>query len=737
MKRFLFLLLFSVLHMLQSVNAQMAITSESWDSRRMREMNVQQMAVQNSYEVLAIAVDATIRDQIAEVSVTQTIYNPGNQALEVEIFFPLPNGGIVQNFMMMVNGKEIPGQLLKQEEARGIYESIVRRKRDPALMEYVGYGLFKTSVFPIQVGEERNITVRYTQVCDRNLNAVNFSYPFGTQKFSAKALRSLSFNARIESSDGIKTVFSPTDDIIIKRTGDKTAHIKMEKTYVLPTSDFKMVFTTDKGEVGASLLSYKEASDKDGYFMLLASPSVDEIIKQSEKTVLFVIDRSGSMSGQKIEQAKKAVEFVMRNLNDNDLFNIVSYDDRIETYKPELVRYNKKAYEECYTYINGIRPGGGTNINGALVAGMEMLHDDKRPTYVIFLTDGLPTAGATDELTIANNCKNANKVKARLFAFGVGNDVNARLLDRLSSANGGLSEYVKPAEDIEASVARLYSNISSPVLTDIKISFEAVEVFMPVSGLDIRSTYPEIMPDLFRGGQIVWVGKYNKPCKANVVIRGKSNGVNKEYRFPVEFVSHTGTKTHDYVEKIWASRRIGHLINQIDLNGRNAELVDELVRLSKEYGILTPYTAFLAREDVDLNAMSQNQRIADQELKELEVVRGESANDQRAYKSTMQNNTKVQSSAPVQGGAYKKDEQAEKNMANVRNVGSKTFYNKNNQWVDGSLDAKTAKNVVKVKMYSDEYFKLAKGQSAEFNQYLSVGENVVVVINNVAYEFHK
>jgi len=178
------------------------------------------------------------------------------------------------------------------------------------------------------------------------------------------------------------------------------------------------------------------------------------------------------------------------------------------------------------------------------------------------------------------------------------------------------------------------------------------------------------------------------------------------------------------------------------LNGRNTELVDELVRLSKEYGILTPYTAFLAREDVDLNAMSlnamsQNQRIANEELKELEVVRGESANDQRAYKSTMQNNTKVQNSAPVQGGAYKKDEQAEKNMANVRNVGSKTFYNKNNQWVDGSLDAKTAKNVVKVRMYSDEYFKLAKGQSAEFNQYLSVGENVVVVINNVAYEFYK
>lgn len=702
--------------------AQLAITSESWDRRNISESgSFQNVAVQNAYEVLSINVDATIKDQIAEVTVTQTIYNPGNRALEVEIFFPLPNGGIVQNFMMMVNGKEIPGQLMKQEEARGIYEEIVRRKRDPALMEYAGYGLFKTSVFPIQIGEERNITVRYTQICDRNMNAINFVYPFGTQKFSAKALRSVTLNARIESSEGLKSIFSPTDDIVIKRSGNNSATVKMEKHYILPTSDFKMVYTSDQGVVGVSLLSYKEKADEPGYFMLLASPAVEETVKQTKKNIIFVLDRSGSMMGHKIEQSKKAIEFVLKNLNDGDLFNIIAYDDRIEKFKPEMQRYTKSTYEEAYTYINGIGPGGGTNINSALTSCMEMLTDQINPNYVLFLTDGLPTAGITDEITIAKNCAEKNKVKARVFAFGVGNDVNARLLDRLSSANGGLSEYVRPGEDIEASVAKIYSNISSPIFTDISIKFD---------NMDARSTYPEIIPDLFRGGQIIWVGKFTKPGKTNVTISGKNNGVTRTFTFPVEFVSHTGTKNNDYVEKIWASRRVGHLINQIDLNGRNQELVDELVRLSKQYGILTPYTAFLAREDVDLTEVSEIQLRTNKELDNLNKVSGSVANEQRSYKKDLQTNTNV--NAPMSVGPDNNND-----MANVKNVGNKTFYNKNNTWVDSEADAKSKQNVIKVKMYSDEYFKLAKGQSAEFNQYISIGENVVLVMNGQTYEFVK
>ncbi len=721
MKKPVFTLFLCLLSFLAT--AQMAITSERWDQRQISLNGRPQIGVQNAYEVLSISVDAVIKDQIAEVSVTQRIYNPGNTALEVEIFFPLPNQGIVQNFMMMVNGQEIPGKLMKQEEARSIYEEIVRRKRDPALMEYVGYGLFKTSVFPIAIGEERDITVRYTQICDRHLNHINFTYPFGTQKFSAKALRSVSLKARIESSYDIKSIYSPSDEISVQRQGERKALVKMEKSYVLPTSDFKLVLSAGNGDVGASLLSYKAEATKPGYFMLLASPAVDENIKQSAKTVIFVLDRSGSMAGKKMEQSRKALSFVLDNLNEDDLYNIVAYDDRVETFKPELERYNRKSNEEAQYFVQGISAGGGTNIQKALVTAMEMLKDDKRPSYIIFLTDGQPTTGSLNEMDIARDCAGSNKVKARVFAFGVGNDVNARLLDRISSQNNGISEYVQPGEDIEASVGRLYSHISSPVLTDIRISFGKGH---------IQSTYPEVLPDLYKGGQITWVGKYSQTGATTVTITGKQNGVEKTYSFPVEFASHTASSTHDYLEKIWASRRIGHLINQIDLHGQNEELVNELVNLSKQYGILTPYTAFLAREDVDLNNLSENIKETRTHLRELDKVQGEEANMQRAYKADMAMNDKAESENIAVNMSGKKEK-----VNNVRNVGNVTFYNRNNQWIQADISKEEEKKAIQIDRYSQEYFELAKGQPAEFNRYLSLDEDVLVRLNGRVYNIRK
>jgi Ca-activated chloride channel family protein len=709
-----------------SLFSQMAITTASFDRQAIAEgVFSNSVQVGNAYEVLNIAVDANMKDQVAEVSVTQTIYNPGNRTLEVEIFFPLPNNGIVQNFMMMVDGKEVPGKLLPKDEAQRIYEGIVRRKRDPALMEYVGYGLFKTSVFPIAIKEERDITVRYTQVCDRKLDMVNFSYPFGTQKFSARALKSVKLTARIESTEPIKSIYSPSDEIKVQRNGDKSATVKMEKTYVTPDHDFKMSYSLLNGAVGANVLSYKPNEKSNGYFMLLASPSVAKgIAEKTEKNVVFVLDRSGSMAGKKVEQSKKALEFVLTNLNDNDRFNIVTYDDRVESYKRELQQYNKENFKEAVSYVNSISAGGGTNIDGALTRSMEILKDDSRPNYVIFLTDGLPTAGNTSEATIADNCKKFNSVKARVFAFGVGNDVNARLLDRLSTLNGGASEYVKPHEDIETQVASLYSNISSPVMSDIDINF---------THTDIRETYPDQLPDLFKGGQLMWVGQYNKAGKSTVTIKGKVGGKEQTFEFPVDLASHNEPATHDYLQKIWASRRVGYILNQIDLNGRNKEMVDELVKLSKEHGILTPYTAFLAREDVSLASSAENNSRATEQLKQLENTSGQSANAQREIKSDFMKTNKVENG---NGIVYSANGDTT-SVNTIKKIGNKTFYKRNGAWLESTITASEQKGAVRIEQFSSEYFELSKGQSAEFNQYLSFDKEVVVKLNGKTYNIYR
>jgi Ca-activated chloride channel homolog len=402
-----------------------------------------------SYEIREVSIDGRVRDQVAEVQVSQTFHNPGSVPLESEFLFPLPEEGAIQNFVLMVDGRELPGRLMPKDEARRIYEDIVRTKRDPALLEYIGRGLYRTSVFPIPAGADRKVTMRYTRLCKRDGDVIEFSYPLSTQKFTAKPIQRLVVQVSIESKEAIKSVYCPSDDAAIDRSGDHDVKVRLERHDVVPSNDFRLVCTLSNSAISASVLSFRPTDSEDGYFLLLASPEVKAAdSKPISKTVIFILDRSGSMAGKKIEQARKALKAVLNNLRDDDLFNIVVYDDRVETFKPELQRYGTSSRQEAERFVDNIREGGSTNIDSALKTALAMIQDTSRPGYVLFMTDGLPTSGETRELAIAENCRKANQRRARLFCFGVGYDVDARLLDRLSGGNSGTSEYVKPDEDI-------------------------------------------------------------------------------------------------------------------------------------------------------------------------------------------------------------------------------------------------------------------------------------------------
>ena len=401
--------------------------------------------IANSFDVREVSVDARIRDQVAEVQVSQTFHNPGSFDLETEYLFPMPEDGAIQNFVLMVDGRELPGEIMPKEEATRIFEAIVRAKKDPALLEYMGRGLIRTRVFPIPAGADRKVTLRYTKLLPRDRDVVEFSYPFATQKFTAKPIERLTLTARIEAAESIKSIYSPTDTVGIDRDGDRRATVTLVRHDVIPDADFRVVYTLADGDLGASVVSYRPSEGEDGYFLLLASPDVPRPDETPEpKTVIFVLDRSGSMQGKKIEQARGALKYVLNNLRDGDTFNIVAYDDRVETYKPELQRYDRDSRKDALRFVENLFPGGSTNIDAALTTALELVPDDSRPAYVLFLTDGLPTAGENREPKIAANAEQANDAGARIFAFGVGYDVNARLLDRISGGNGGTTEYVTP-----------------------------------------------------------------------------------------------------------------------------------------------------------------------------------------------------------------------------------------------------------------------------------------------------
>ncbi len=764
--------------------------------------------IARAFEVREVNIDARIRDQVAQVQISQTFHNPGSTVLESEFLFPVPDDGAIQNVVLLVDGKELTGELMDKDKARRIYEEIVRSKRDPALLEYMGRGLIKTSVFPIPPGADRKVTMRYTQVLKRDRDVVEFSYPFGTQKFTAKPIKRLELALQIDSKEPIKSIYSPSHDIESKVESDDHARIKYVAYDTIPTADFRAVYTLKEGTLGASVLSYRAEGSEDGYFLLLASPDVKKTdTKPQAKTVVFVLDRSGSMSGKKIEQARESLQFVLDNLRDDDTFNIVVYDDRVETFKPELQRFNSETRTEAKRYVENIRPGGSTDIDSALKTALDMLGDDSRPQYVLFLTDGLPTSGVTNEMQIAENARKANQQNARIFSFGVGFDVNARLLDRISDQNRGASEYVKPNEDIEASVARFYSKLTAPVLSGIEIT---------MAGTDLNRTYPRDLPDLFEGGQLVWVGRYTKSGERTIKVKGKVGDDQQTFEFQADLAKPGEGSRYEFIETLWAVRRVGAIIDQIDLQGENKELTEELVALSTKYGILTPYTSFLANEESNLHDLASNRTQTEWNLRRLGEVGGASGVGQRENKvfygrleqarpasapapilvepssrnlaggmmggmgggmggrvdslqspgqaqqlalraipmsPQQQQGQPGQSAGAQQAGvthfeslaavpvlaptaARARDfEGHEVVVSTVRNVGKKTFYQREGRWIDAEVKPEEDKKAIVIEQFSEDFFKLAREQGAELNQYLTFAEPVTVKLAGKVYRF--
>ena len=716
--------------------------------------------VRGAWAVKYHHVNIQVRDQVASVSIDQAFVNTGGGMIEVEYLFPVPPGAAIDSMTLMVNGKEYAARLLKAEEARKIYESIVRRKKDPALLEYAGFGLYRTKAFPLQPGKPCKVLVTYKNVCKKDRNLVEVWYPLNTEKYSARKIESVEVSVDIKSKADLSAIYSPTHDLSIKRKGPRHVIATYTAKDVLPTTDFQVFYKAANEDVGASLLTYQPDKGKDGYFMLLASPSPRASEKQVvAKDLVLVFDHSGSMSGKKIQQTKAALDFILNKLNKRDRFNVIAYSDSVEPFFEELVKVNKENLERAADLSDRLEATGGTNIHEALTQAMQMLSagSTRRPKYVIFLTDGLPTVGNTNETAILRDAKKANKCGARLFAFGAGYNVNVRLLDKLVSQNRGRSDYVKPKEPIESKISSLYAKIKNPVMTDIKVK---------ISGLKLRDRYPREMDDLFEGDQIVLVGRYDckdvkglgkerKRYRAQLVITGMYQGKEKGFEYPVTINPGGKDRRYVFVEKLWAIRRVGFLLDEIQLRGKSKEVVDELVRLSLKYGIMTPYTSFLADETTPLAKPEVVRRRASRYTMELGKIYDGGAGQVAAKNRQALNQARRPAAASEPGGPGKKGggstmwghdsvkayEGKKKQMVGgVRNVGDQAVYRRGRVWIAANaakLDLEKDKDKIKrIKQFSAEYFRLVSANTVAENQILSSqaeGEQLLITLRGQAY----
>jgi Ca-activated chloride channel family protein len=221
-------------------------------------------------------VTVRILDQVAVTEVDQVFINPTSYRLEGNYIFPIPRGAQIDRFAMEIDGRMTEAELLDAVKARQIYEDIVRRMRDPALLEYAGQGLFKVRIFPIEPRSEKRVRLSYTQVLRQESGLVKYEYPLNTEKFSSQPVGNVSIKVDLSVGRDLQAIYSPSHSIDVRRPDPRHAVAGFEADRVRPDTDFQLYYSlTPDADVGLSVLTYRDAvAGEDGYFLLMASPAV-------------------------------------------------------------------------------------------------------------------------------------------------------------------------------------------------------------------------------------------------------------------------------------------------------------------------------------------------------------------------------------------------------------------------------------------------------------------------------
>jgi Ca-activated chloride channel family protein len=712
--------------------------------------------------VKSIKIDTKINAQVATTHVEQIFRNDSDATLEGTYFFPIPETASVSEFAIWDGERRLVGEVRSREEARRIYDQIVRKQRDPGLLEYAGKDLFQASIFPIPPHADKKLELTYTQVLRAESGTVSYRYPLGTNH-NLVSIGSVSGTLEIEGNKPLRNIYSPSHAVDVRPArGGQSARVTFESAGAgRAAQDFQLFYTLSSEDFGLSLLTHREPG-KDGYFLLMISPKDNWAESEyTAKDIVFVIDTSGSMAEEgKMEKARAAMLFGVKTLRAADRFNVISFAGEEHLMESGLIQADERGRARGVEFIQKLQPTGGTNINGAVQAGLKQFDSSDRPKMLIFMTDGLPTVGVTNPPKIIENARAARGASnTRLFTFGVGYDVNTALLDKLASENGGVADYVEPKEDLELKVSNFFAKVNYPVLTDLALDMGGVETDL---------MYPRALPDLFRGAQVTLIGRYRNANDLKAVrlrLSGKSNRETRGFayenlRFPVN------SEENDFLPRLWATRRVGWLMEQISSNGEARELRDEVVDLGTRYGIVTPYTSYLALEPgaatETVDATSPSRILRNMEIRRA-PARPLPKRARGARDSGTAGNAPVQAAPPMAeaipmptpapapmpttgAAAVQQSKQARERQeslradveeksaesSRMRKVADKTFYLREGVWTDADFKADAKLPETALVFGSDAYFDLVK-RERKLAEFFALGERVIVVYKGRVY----
>lgn len=520
------------------------------------------------------SVRVTVDGRVAKFEVEERFRNNGGGIAEGTYLYPLPGEAVFSDFSLFQGEKELKGEMMNAEQARTIYEGIVRRLKDPALLTLAGHGLIRAQVFPVQPGETRTVILRFTQLLSREGDAMRLRYAAGNRGDAP-----VSVGIDIAREREFATTYSPTHPISESRRNG-TLHV----TIAAPVrGDVDLVIPFRRGLVGGTVLTHANAGE-DGFALLFLAPPANDDSAPVARDLTFVVDISGSMSGEKMEQAKRAVHQALGSLRAGDRFRIVAFSSAVRQFREGYTAVNGASIASARRFVDELNPTGGTNLEGAVAAALEGRSDPERMALVFLLTDGIPSVGEQAPDRIAANA--AGRIgRNRIFTVGVGQDVNTYLLDRLAVEGRGSATYVAPGADVGDAVGGVMTKLSRPALVDLRI------VDAPVRFLDEA---PATLPDLFYGEELVVLARYRGEGSGPVIIEGTRNGRTERFTVRGEFTRNNNS--NDYIPPLWAARRIGELSRQVRLEGSSPRLIAQIRDLGLRYGILTEYTSYLVQE---------------------------------------------------------------------------------------------------------------------------------------------
>lgn len=695
-----------------------------------------------------------IEGRVAHFEVSEWFANRGRRLAEGEYLYPLPGEAVFQGFSLFQGETELRGEIMDAERARAVYEGIVRRHADPALIELAGRGMLRARIFPIQPGEERKITLRYTQVLERTGSALQLLYAGGVggrspiphpvepgpsprplpgpTAFPSPQPRApldpedpdrqqhrVRSSFRVEVTEGSRFLdpFSPTHPIQFERRGGRLTISVAEEI-----QGRLALFLPLAGEsVGLTVATHRAAGEP-GYFMLTLTPGRGtESVEPRDVTI--VVDVSGSMSGGKLEQAKDAVGSVLETLSREDRFRLVAFSSAVRAESADWNHAGEGALLRARAWIESLVADGGTNIGGALEEALRLESPRGRLPIVLFLTDGIPSVGERSPEKLADMTE-ARAGRTRIFAFGVGHDVNTHLLDRLGEAGRGDTDYVHPDEDVGRAVALLAEKIRRPVLTDLELVAEDVR---------LSEVYPVRLPDVFAGEELVLFGRFEGEREGTLAVRGERGGrrveLGSEISFPLV------SDANAYIPRLWASRKLGHLERQIWTQGESESLIREIRRIALRYGLPSRYSAYLVEESgfvaegppstggsappAALRAPVLAPTSGAEAVKAAEVARG------------------LRSAAGVADLQRVEEEIRAETLGRNRShatkaLGGRLFRSADGVWIDAAHDG--SRRVVEVRAFSSAYFAVLRALP-ELSAVLAELERVVVAGAEVSLRF--